>query len=278
MKAGQGSQTAVWVCMARAYAHGRTIDKFSDPTALALLPDEAREKIEKLRAGTPLEDPAERMMLEGRTAMMIARTVEIDDAIRSAAHPQVVILGAGLDGRAWRMPELRDARVFEVDHPDSQRDKRARLSGLTQLARDVSFVAVDFTRDSLGDALAAAGHDPAQPTTWIWEGVVMYLTLADIEATLAVIAARSAPGSTLVVAYIQPSPLVPMIDAVVRKAGEPFQSAFSADEMRALLARYGFDVTRDVDVPTIGAALSPDLGARTQHVSHARIATAARIA
>src|SRR4051812_11317299 len=128
MKPGEGSQTAVWVCMARAYAHGRTIEKFSDPTALALLPDAAREKIEGLRAGTPLADPMEAMMLEGRTSMMIARTVEIDDAIRAAAHPQVVILGAGLDGRAWRMPELRDVRVFEVDHPDTQREKRARLA------------------------------------------------------------------------------------------------------------------------------------------------------
>src|SRR4051812_14609695 len=184
MKPGEGSQTAIWVCMARAYAHGRTIARFSDPTALALLPDDARAKVEQVRAGTPLQDPAEGMMLEARTPMMIARTIEIDDAIRAAAHPQVVILGAGLDGRAWRMPELHDAIVYEVDHPDTQREKRARVAALTQMAREVRFAAVDFTRDSLGDALAAAGHDVARLTTWIWEGVVMYLTLAEIEASL----------------------------------------------------------------------------------------------
>ena len=115
--------------------------------------------------------------------MMVSRTVAIDEAVRAAASPQVVILGAGLDGRAWRMQELRDVTVFEVDHPDSQRVKRARVSALQQVARDVRFVPVDFTRDRLDDALAAAGHDATRPTTWIWEGVVMYLELADIEAT-----------------------------------------------------------------------------------------------
>jgi hypothetical protein len=47
--------------------------------------------------------------------------VVFDGAIRTAAYPHVVILGAGLDGRAWRMSELADAIIFEVDHPDSQR-------------------------------------------------------------------------------------------------------------------------------------------------------------
>ena len=134
--------------------------------------------------------------------MMVARTVAIDEAVRAAASPQVVILGAGLDGRAWRMPELRDVTVFEVDHPDSQREKRARAAALQRIAREVRFVPVDFTRDRLDDALAAAGHDPTRPTTWVWEGVVMYLERADIEATLAVIQRRSAPASRLVMMYL----------------------------------------------------------------------------
>ena len=99
--------------------------------------------------------------------------------MRDAGAPQVVILGAGLDGRAWRMPELRDVTVFEVDHPDSQREKAARAAALLRVAREVRFVPVDFTRDRLDEPLAAAGHDPARPTTWIWEGVVMYLTTAE---------------------------------------------------------------------------------------------------
>ena len=96
---------------------------------------------------------------------------------------------------------------------------------------------VDFTRDRLDDALAAAGHDPARPTTWIWEGVVMYLERADIEATLGVIQRRSAPGSHLVVQYIdRRSLLLPLIAVLLRRVGEPLRSLFSSDQFRALLA------------------------------------------
>ena len=180
---------------------------FADPTALALLPDDARRRVERFRAGVPrgLRARFAYEFLDRRSKMMVARTVAIDDAVRAAAAPQVVILGAGLDGRAWRMPELRDAVVFEVDHPDSQREKRARVAALQPVARDIRFVPVDFTRDRLDDALAAAGHDATRPTTWIWEGVVMYLELADIEATLSVIARRSAPRSRLIVLYLRPA-------------------------------------------------------------------------
>ena len=134
MKPGQASQTAVMVCMARAAAHGRTpVTRFADPTALALLPDDARARVELFRAGTAPRSGRERMeraVLEKRSAMMVARTVAIDEVVRAAGSPQLVILGAGLDGRAWRMPELRDAVVFEVDYPASQREKQARVAAL----------------------------------------------------------------------------------------------------------------------------------------------------
>jgi methyltransferase (TIGR00027 family) len=280
MKPGHESRTAVIVGMARAAAHGLTSEpKFSDPTALTLLPDDARERIERFRAGTVPKDFRARMQhafLQRRSMMMVARTVAIDDAVRTAASPQVVILGAGLDGRAWRMAELRDVTVFEVDHPDSQKQKRARAAQLAPVARDIRFVSVDFTRDDLGAALAAAGHDPSKKTTWIWEGVVMYLTLAQIEATLAVITRISAPASTLVIAYHRRAPLLYLVGWVVRRLGEPLRSAFTADAMRSLLARYGFRVVHDEDLPSIAQRLSADVQQATRPMRHVRIVTALR--
>src|SRR5690348_8576517 len=139
--------------MARAVAHGRAhIAGFEDPTALTLLPADARRRVERIRAGEKPRGVREGMewaLLDKRRDMMEIRTVAIDRAVRDAASPQVVILGAGLDGRAWRMPELADADVFEVDHPDSQRDKRERAAALTPTARAIHFVPVDFTRDDL---------------------------------------------------------------------------------------------------------------------------------
>ena len=278
MKPGRESQTAVMVAAARAAAHGRTTGvDFDDPTALALLPDDARRRVEEFRAGVVPKDARGRVaraFLDRRAKMMVARTVAIDEAVRAPGAPQVVILGAGLDGRAWRMAELRDVTVFEVDHPDSQREKQARAAGLTRMAREVRFVPVDFARDRLDDALAAAGHDPARATTWVWEGVVMYLEQSELEAALAVIQRRSAPGSRLVVMYLSRSLLLPLIAFLVRRVGEPLRSLFTPDQMRALLARYGLTVARDEGLPAIAARLSPELARDTRVMRHMRIATA----
>jgi len=264
--------------MGRAVAHEMTTEsRFADPTALALLPDEARARVERFRAGAApkgIRAHFEHNYLDRQSKVMVARTVAIDDAVRGASSPQLVILGAGLDGRAWRMPELSGTTVFEVDHPDTQREKRERVAALTQAARDVRFAPVDFTRDNLDDALAAAGHDPALATTWLWEGVVMYLTPADIEATLAIIDHRSAPGSRLIVAYHTPAFMLRLIGPVVRRLGEPLRSSFTPDAMRALLAGYRFGVVWDADIPAIGGAMSAEIAQGTRRWKHLRIVIA----
>jgi len=262
VKPGTESQTAVMVAAARAAAHGKTpLAAFADPAALTLLPADARQRVERYLEGIPpkgLGERLQRSMLEGRIKMMVPRTVALDEAIRAAASRQLVILGAGLDGRAWRMPELADTIVFEVDHPDSQRRKRERAAALKLAARDLRFVPVDFTRDRLEDALAAAGHDPAQSTTWLWEGVVMYLERADIEATLRVVQARSARGSRLAILYTSPSLLRKAVGLVLGLIGEPFRSAFSAGQMRSLIEGFGFSVLHDDDLASIATRLATD--------------------
>lgn len=278
MKAGLESQTAVMVCMGRAAAHGTTpVTRFQDPTAYALLPEEARRRVETFRMGQVPRGWTARFRYEHlarESMMMVARTVAIDEGVRGAPAPQLVILGAGLDGRAWRMSELEHTVVFEVDHPDSQRQKRARVAKLRQAAKEVRFVPVDFAQDDLEAALDSAGHDPTRPTVWIWEGVVMYLRLLEIEATLRVIQQRSAPSSRLIVAYHTPALMLLLAAAVLRGMGEPIRSAFKPERMRALLARHGLQVLHDEALPAIGATLSEDVGRSTKIMKHLRIATA----
>lgn len=207
---------------------------------------------------------------------MAVRTIFIDEAIREASSSQVVILGAGLDGRAWRMPELRDAIVFEVDHPDTQREKRGRVGSLRQTAREVRFVPVDFTRDDLSHCLEAAGHDAARPTTWVWEGVIMYLSRAEVEATLRLIAQRSAPGSRLVALYFARGHVVlrAIVAMMLRRMGEPVRSRFSEREMHTLLAKYGFLSVLDEDLPTAAERLTPALRSATKRIGHLRMVLA----
>lgn len=274
MKSGQPSQTAVLVCAARAIAHNAGVVRgFLDPTALELLPERARAMVEAHRAGPPksLRARFRYEFMVARAAMMAVRTVVVDEAVRDAGAPQVVILGAGFDGRAWRMPELQSAIVYEVDHPDTQREKRTRTESLAQQAREVKFAAVDFTRDDLGERLTAAGHDPSQRTMWIWEGVVMYLTPSEVEATLRVVATRSAPGSRLAIVYIGPGGwYLPLVGLVVRRLGEPFRSRYRPSEMRALLARHGFEVRRDESLPASAARVAPAIEATSRRVQHMR--------
>ena len=65
----------------------------------------------------------------GVRSSVVARTRLIDDTIAASLGrtEQLVVLGAGFDSRAYRLPGLAGIRVFEVDHPDTQADKRAAL-------------------------------------------------------------------------------------------------------------------------------------------------------
>ncbi|WP_213000229.1 class I SAM-dependent methyltransferase [Winogradskya consettensis] len=264
----RASRTAVMVCQGRAAGHGLiATGRFSDPTAMALLRDGERTAVNRVRDGAVPGRWRERVdyeMVRGCAEMMVPRTVAIDDAVRERASPQVVILGAGLDGRAWRMPELAGAAVFEVDQPASQQDKRDRAALLD--GAGPAYVAVDFGRDDLVEVLAAAGCRADVATTWIREGVVPYLTRPEVAATVAAAAACSAPGSRLIVNFQAPAPSMRVGQLVARAlmastgrrsvwAREPWRSTWTAGEMTALLARHGFTVTLDQDLLAVAAAL-----------------------
>jgi len=250
MKEGRASRTAMMVAYMRALANvGAThVRDFHDPTAHIYLNAKWAARLARVRGQLRAGRETMGLAFARVSADMLAlRTRTIDSAVCDAIHAgtrQVVILGAGLDGRAWRMKELAGVRVFEVDHPATQAFKRAHLDRLPSMIGLVSFVAVDFEREQLGPALDAVGHNPRQPTCWIWEGVVMYLTHDTMCATLDTIAARSAPDSTLIVNY-HTSMRSPFIRLALRFLREPVKSAASPAEMAGDLGQAGFDVIED---------------------------------
>ena len=271
MTAMEASRTAVLVCQGRAAADGRiAVGRFADPVAITMLREGERIPVDQVRAGTPPAGWAERVDYEAVRAcaeLMVPRTIAIDEAVRARPAPQVVILGAGLDGRAWRMKELAGVDVFEVDHPASQHEKRDRIGDEVPLARSLRYVPVDFTRDRLDAAFAEAGHQPSTPTTWIWEGVVPYLDRPAVAATVAVVSGLSAPGSNLIVNYQSPSVLAAVGRIVARAmnasarrrspwADEPRRSAWTPEAMRRLLTGHGFTVTSDDDLLGLARRLS----------------------
>lgn len=132
-----------------------------------------------------------------------ARTAFFDGevlAALAAGVPQIVILGAGYDGRALRFA-TPGVTFFEVDHPNSQADKQARVGALGADLAGVTFVAHDLAAGSLDNALAAAGHSASAPTLFIAEGLLRYLPEPTIHELFALTAARSAPGSVFALTF-----------------------------------------------------------------------------
>jgi len=253
VKADRASRTAHFVALGRALADAGLshVPGFRDPTARVFLTEKGKQSFEKteraFREGKRgLAPDAARVMAD----LIALRTTAIDTAIRNAiasGATQLVILGAGYDGRAWRLSELAGVKVFEVDHPATQGEKRARVAELPPAIGTVSFVSIDFEREALGAVLERAGHDPSSPTCWIWEGVVMYLRRDVMLATLGDIAKRSAPGSTLIVNYHTVHRRF-FARLMFRLIGEPQVSAWTPAEMAADLRSVGFMVRDDTSM------------------------------
>ncbi|SEQ91548.1 SAM-dependent methyltransferase [Lentzea albida] len=125
------------------------------------------------------------------------RTRVFDDAVRTAATPQVVLLGAGLDTRVLRLGLPDAVRVFEIDRADVLAFKTEVLDAVG-VSGDVRCdrLVVDLA-DAWDVALLDAGFSPALPTTWIAEGVLPYLPRAVEERVLGLVDRLSAPGSHL---------------------------------------------------------------------------------
>ena len=252
MRGDWPSVTAMMVAFGRGLG---TSDRAVDPHAQTLLPAPLATALRLVGHRGPRA--IVRALSFGMVDHVCLRTAAIDAAVKDAKArgcDQLVILGAGLDARAWRLPELRGVDVYEVDHPSTQPGKRDAVASLSPYAKRVCFVAVDFERERIGDRLHEEGHDPTRPTAWIWEGVTPYLHPAAIEQTLDDVAARSATGSVLMMSYAIPEivPLpIPGIAAITRLAflglGEGLFGAMSPEHAAELVRAHGFEILRDTD-------------------------------
>jgi methyltransferase (TIGR00027 family) len=251
MRPGRRSRTAEFVALNRAL--GTLVPRvpgFSDPFAYYFLPARWQKKVEQARhsLGNGRRQSPYPLWQRGMGVFNQFRTVRLDRAIASAPPEQLVILGAGLDSRAWRMDCLKDTVVFEVDHPSSQTWKRERSAAIPYKAKDVRFVAMDFERDLLASLIQNAGFDPKKSTFWLWEGVTMYLRSADVSANLGVFAALSAPGSRIALTYLRKKNGRIPRSLFLALMGEPVRSAFEPDELTELAQSHGWRLTSDTTI------------------------------
>ncbi len=115
----------------------------------------------------------------------------------------VVNLGAGFDTRLYRLTELSRIPSWEIDQPGNIAAKRTRLEKIFgAVPGHVTLLPIDFDRESLGDALTAAGCPLTGRLLFIWEAVTQYLPESSVRATMDVLS-RSATGSRLVFTYVR---------------------------------------------------------------------------
>jgi methyltransferase (TIGR00027 family) len=188
----------------------------------------------------------------GVIGFLVARCRYIDDYLQECLNDgiqQLVILGAGLDSRAYRFTRLKDhIKVFEVDHPATQQVKLNKLRKIFgQIPENVTYVPVDFNNETL-QKLFDFGYSSKLNTLFIWEGVVYYLTPEAVDQTLRFIAGNSGSGSSIIFDYVYLSALtsphsrreIDRMQRASRFTGEGLTFGIDEGQVETFLKERGF--------------------------------------
>ena len=217
----------------------------------------------------------------------LCRAAYTEQALKTAVltgTKQYVILGAGLDTFAFREPEfLSKHRVFEVDHPLTQADKKERIAraGWT-IPDNLAFVPVDFTKDSLAQRLIAAGFDPSAKSFFSGLGVTYYLSAEAIDAMLSALSSLCVDGSSLVFDYPDenffdaPERRVQNTIRMAKAGDEPMKTAFSYSELEKLLEKHGFLIYEQLTPRDIQRDIIDKTGADLKAFEHVNYCLAVR--
>jgi methyltransferase (TIGR00027 family) len=268
------SQTALMVCAYRARATRWPRPLFVDRWAEALAGADGHEIAARLDQRFP---PME--------LWLALRVAYLDRLIASAVDRlsvrQIVILGAGYDTRAARLPRA-DVRYFEVDHPATQAAKRARLAELDGYPVEAAtYVSCNFEREDPLERLVATGFSLTEPALVVWEGVVPYLTEAAVRATATRLAGGLDPRSLVAFDFVGKklasgqhlSPADQQTRAYVGELGEPIR--YGTDDVLPLLAECGFRWVRSLDFNELALEMIGDYQRdrqfRFQHIALAAV-------
>lgn len=195
---GHLARTAVGAALMRAVETARPDRLFEDPFAERFcqgFPEAFEEETSEDR------DPGlTQRAFEAFAFHVAVRTRWLDDVIEDAVQSgclQVVLLGAGLDARAYRLPWEPGVHLFELDQPQVLEAKASVLGDGPARSRCRRTAVPADLRATWSAALAGAGFSPALATVWAAEGLFVYLDGAGANAVLGSVVEQSAPGSRI---------------------------------------------------------------------------------
>jgi len=179
----------------------------------------------------------------------------LDEALKLGIR-QYVILGAGFDTFAFRRTDLaKQLQVFEVDHPVTQGMKQQRIAMAGWgMPANLQFVPIDFTQESLTEALGRSSYDPQKLSFFSWQGVTYYLPRESIFTTLRAIASLAPKGSQIVFDYMDEDAFNPertarrtqLMQATARQVGEPMKTGFDPLKLGDELQQVGFRLVENL--------------------------------
>ena len=206
---------------------------------------------------------AERATVPGLLLHFMLRKRWIEEAVRAALAEgcaQLVVVGAGFDSLALRLaPRFPRAGFIEIDHPATQERKRA-AAAREGVPGNLHFIPADLSRTPLRDALSGAYRSGAR-SVFVIEGLLMYLTGAEIDGTFAALAGLQGPGGRVVFTVMEPAPdgspafhnATPLVTRLLARWSEPFKSALGRGDAPRFLARFGYGLRELADFETLRA-------------------------
>jgi methyltransferase (TIGR00027 family) len=262
------------VCAYRARVARWPTPLFIDPWAASIAGDEGEAIARRLDERFP---PMEKWLA--------LRVAYLDRLVGMAVDRldvrQVVILGAGYDTRAARLPRA-GVRYFEVDHPATQASKREQLARLEGYPVDAAtYVTCNFEREDPIERLRANGFSTTEPALVIWEGVVPYLTEGAVRTTATRLAQGLDPRSLVAFDFVGKklaagqnlSQSDEQTRAYVGDLGEPIQ--YGSDDILPLLSDCGFKWVRSLDFNELALEMLGDYVRdrqfRFQHIALASV-------
>jgi len=212
---------------------------------------------------------------------LISRTRFIDDQVKKSAATgaeQYVILGAGYDMRAYRLELPTSLKIFEVDQPEVQARKRSKFPKELPNSENVTYVGIDFNHQSLAEQLLAAGFDQSKSTVFTLEGVSQYITKDAVTSTIKELATLTQnESSTFIISYVdelldkdakncfgdgypRAAKRAELIKSLAAKAGEPWISFYTAEEIEVLLCQNGFMVKENKSLGDLNSVYFTPVG------------------
>jgi methyltransferase (TIGR00027 family) len=193
------------------------------------------------------------------SAQVLSRAKYAEEKLEQAVSKgisQYVIIGAGFDSFSLRRPDFAaDLRIYEIDHPVTQRIKRQRLGEIQGSSpRGVEFIAIDLEKRTIADALSGASFLKEEKAFFCWLGTVPYLSEDAVFEVLRDLARFAAHRSEIVLDYLIPASRMTLNDRqalgrgmlIIERWGEPVESVFDPDAFPEDISYLGYRISENL--------------------------------